>query len=103
MNPEPFRQLDRIIHEKGRLVIMSVLAASKTLSFTEIRNLLQMTDGNLSMHIKTLQEAGYICVEKEMGGRKARTMYSLTSEGEQAFRRYVELLDQIVEFTKKKP
>ena len=60
MNPEPFLQLDRVIHEKGRLAIMSMLAASPELSFTELRDALDMTDGNLTTHIRTLQEAGYV-------------------------------------------
>ena len=60
MNPEAFLQLDRVIHEKGRLAIMSMLAASPELSFTEMRDSLKMTDGNLTTHIRTLQEAGYV-------------------------------------------
>lgn len=58
MNPEPFLQLDRVIHEKGRLAIMAMLAASPELSFTELRTALSLTDGNLSTHIRTLQEEG---------------------------------------------
>ena len=57
MNPEPFLQLDRVIHEKGRLAIMSMLAASAELSFIEMRDALGMTDGNITTHIRTLQEA----------------------------------------------
>ena len=64
MNPEPFLQLDRVIHEKGRLAIMSMLAASPELAFTELRDALNMTDGNLTTHIRTLQEAGYLAVSK---------------------------------------
>ena len=60
MNPEPFLQLDRVIHEKGRLAIMSMLAASPELAFTELRDTLNMTDGNLTSHMRTLQEAGII-------------------------------------------
>src|SRR5665213_2827711 len=60
VNPKPFLQIDRVIHEKGRLPIMSLLAASGELSFTDIREALDMTDGNLSVHIKTLQEAGFV-------------------------------------------
>ena len=60
MNPEPFLQLDRVIHEKGRLAIMSMLAASPELSFTELRDALAMTDGNLTTHIRALQEDGYV-------------------------------------------
>ena len=60
MNLEPFLQLDRIIHEKGRLAILSLMAATPELSFTEIRDTLSMTDGNLTAHIRTLQEAGLV-------------------------------------------
>ena len=64
MNPEPFLQLDRVIHEKGRLAIMSLLAASPQLSFTELRDTLSMTDGNITAHVRTLHESGYIAVTK---------------------------------------
>ena len=66
MNPEPFLSLDRVIHEKGRLAIMSLLAASAELAFTEIRDTLKMTDGNVTAHLRTLHEAGYISVTKSM-------------------------------------
>ncbi len=96
MNPEPFLQLDRVIHEKGRLPIVSLLAASAELSFTEIRDTLRMTDGNLSMHLRTLQEAGYIAVTKSFHERKPLTTCSLTPLGKQAFTVYIGLLEQIV-------
>ena len=73
MNPEPFLQLDRVIHEKGRLAIMSMLAASPELSFTELRDMLTMTDGNLTTHIRALQEAGYVAVAKSYQNRRPLT------------------------------
>ena len=73
MNPEPFLQLDRVIHEKGRLAIMSMLAATPELSFTELRDALNMTDGNLTTHIRTLQEAGYISVTKSFQNNRPLT------------------------------
>lgn len=100
MNPEPFLQLDRVIHEKGRLPIMSLLAANAELSFTEIRDTLKMTDGNLSMHLKTLQEAGYVAVTKSYQNRRPLTTCALTTNGRQAFARYVDLLEEIVRQTK---
>ncbi len=100
MNPEPFLQLDRVIHEKGRLPIMSLLAASAELSFTEIRDTLKMTDGNLSMHLKTLQEAGYVAVTKSYQNRRPLTTCALTAAGQQAFTGYIDLLEQIVRQTK---
>lgn len=99
MNPEPFLQLDRVIHEKGRLPIMSLLAANAELSFTELRDTLQMTDGNLSVHLKTLQEAGYVAVTKSYQNRRPLTTCALTAAGREAFRRYVELLAEIVRQT----
>ena len=100
MNPEPFLLLDRIIHERGRLAIMSLLAASPQLSFTEMRDTLSMTDGNLSVHIRTLQEAGYIAVTKAYRQRKPQTTCALTPNGKQAFAQYIDLLEQIVKQSK---
>jgi len=96
VNPEPFLQLDRVIHEKGRLAIMSMLAASPELSFTELRDTLNMTDGNLTTHIRTLQEAGYVAVAKSYQNNRPLTTCSLTPAGRKAFAEYVDLLEQIV-------
>ena len=96
MNPEPFLNLDRVIHEKGRLTIMSLLAASTRLAFTEIRDTLGMTDGNLTAHIRTLQEAGYVAVTKSFEGGRQVTTYALTSPGRKAFAAYIDLLERIV-------
>ena len=100
MNPEPFLQLDRIIHERGRLAIMSMLAASAELSFTELRDTLEMTDGNLTTHVRTLQEAGYVSIAKSYRNRRPLTTVSLTAAGRQAFANYVALLEQIVKQAK---
>ncbi|MGA8493589.1 MAG: transcriptional regulator [Terriglobales bacterium] len=97
MNPEPFQQLDRVIHEKGRLAIMSMLAASPELSFTELRDALAMTDGNLTTHIRALQEAGYVSVAKSFQNRRPLTTCSLTAAGRKAFTEYINLLEQIVQ------
>lgn len=102
MNPEPFLQLDRVIHEKGRLAIMSLLAASPQLSFTEIRGTLNMTDGNLTAHARTLHEAGYISVTKAFQEGRPLTTYSLTREGRKAFGSYIDLLEKIVQQTRLK-
>ena len=96
MNPEPFLQLDRVIHEKGRLAIMSMLAASPELSFTELRGALGMTDGNLTTHIRTLQQAGYVAVTKSVRNNRPLTTCSLTGAGRKAFAAHVDLLEQIV-------
>lgn len=100
MNPELFLQLDRVIHEKGRLAIMSMLAASPDLSFTELRDTLGMTDGNLTTHLKALQQEGYIAVAKSYQNRRPLTTCSLTAEGRKAFAEYVNLLEQIVKQSK---
>jgi DNA-binding MarR family transcriptional regulator len=100
VNPEPFLQLDRVIHERGRLAIMSMLAASPELSFTELRDMLEMTDGNLTTHMRTLQEAGYVSIAKSYRNRRPLTTVSLTAAGRQAFANYVALLEQIVQQTK---
>ncbi len=102
MNPEPFLQLDRVIHEKGRLTIMSLLAASPELSFTEIRDTLGMTDGNLTTHIRTLQEAGYVSVAKSYKKNRPLTTCTLTAQGRKAFTAYINLLEAIVQQTKPK-
>ena len=96
MNPEPFLQLDRVIHEKGRLAIMSMLAASPELSFTEMRDALAMTDGNLTTHIRTLQEAGYVSITKSFHNHRPLTTCSLTPGGKRAFTNYINLLEQII-------
>jgi len=102
VNPEPFLQLDRVIHEKGRLAIMAMLAATPELSFTELRDMLDMTDGNLTTHIRTLQEAGYVAVVKSYHNNRPLTTYTLTPAGRKAFTEYVSLLDRIVRQTKQK-
>lgn len=100
MNPEPFLNLDRVIHEKGRLGIMSSLAATPELSFTELRDALNMTDGNLTTHIRTLQEAGYVSVAKSYQNNRPLTTCSLTAKGRKAFAAYISLLEQIVQQNK---
>ena len=102
MNPEPFLQLDRVIHEKGRLAIMSMLAGSPELSFTDMRDALNMTDGNLTTHIRTLQEAGYVSVTKSFRNNRPLTTCSLTEAGHKAFTGYINLLEQIIQQTKNK-
>ena len=102
MNPEPFLQLDRVIHEKGRLAIMSLLGASAQLAFTEIRETLGMTDGNLTTHLRTLHEAGYVSFTKSMEAGRGMTTYALTPTGRKSFSAYLDLLEDIVEQTRKK-
>jgi len=80
---------------------MSMLAASPELSFTELRDTLNMTDGNLTTHIRTLQEAGYVSVAKSYQNNRPLTTCSLTTAGRKAFTGYVDLLEQILQQTRK--
>ena len=100
MNPQAFLEIDRVIHEKGRLAIMSMLAASAELSFTELREALEMTDGNLTTHIRTLQEAGYVSVTKSFHNKRPLTTCALTPQGKKAFSNYINLLERIVQQSK---
>ncbi|HMF10234.1 MAG TPA: transcriptional regulator [Thermoanaerobaculia bacterium] len=89
-------ELDRVIHERVRLAIVSALAANEVLSFHELKQLLATTDGNLSVHARKLEEAGYIALRKGFAGRVPRTEYRLTPEGRKAFQRYLDHLEALV-------
>jgi DNA-binding MarR family transcriptional regulator len=102
VNPEPFLNLDRVIHEKGRLAIMSLLAASPEMSFREIRDTLKMTDGNVTAHLRTLHESGYVAFTKSMEAGRGVTTYALTPTGRKSFTAYLDLLEDIVSQTRKK-
>ncbi len=102
MNAKSIQQLDRVIHEKGRMAIMSMLAASPELSFTDMRDTLEMTDGNLTTHIRTLQQAGYVVVSKSYKKNRPLTTCAMTTDGRQAFGEYVGLLEKIVEQARSK-
>ncbi len=96
VNLEAFERLDRVIHERGRLAIMSLLAATESLSFKELKEQLRMTDGNLSVHMRTLEEGGYVSVHKSFVNRKPRTEFALTADGRAAFQGYIRTLEEIV-------
>ncbi len=93
---DAIERLDLVIHEQGRMKIMSLLAAAELLSFKELKDLLGMTDGNLSVHMRKLEESGYVAVHKSFVNRKPRTEYALTPEGRAAFSAYIAALEQIV-------
>jgi DNA-binding MarR family transcriptional regulator len=97
VNHEAFQNLDKVIHEKGRMAIMSLLAVTSEISFTDMRNDLGMTDGNLTTHIKHLQKAGYVGVTKSFRGKRPLTTLSLTTDGRTAFTTYIDTLEQIVQ------
>jgi len=93
---EPLPSLDRVIHERVRLAIVSALAASPSLTFNELKDLLGVSDGNLSVHARRLEEAGYVACEKGFSGRVPRTVYRLTPAGRRAFARYVDHLEALI-------
>lgn len=89
-------KLDSLIHEKLRLGIVSALAAARSLSFSDLKKLLETTDGNLSVHARKLEEAGYISCEKSFEGRMPRSEYKLTREGRAALKRYLDHMESLV-------
>lgn len=95
--------LDRVIHERMRLAIVSALAANEHLSFRDLKTLLRASDGNLSVHARRLEEAGYVACEKSFEGRTPRTDYRLTAEGRRAFERYVRHLEALIESSRSRP
>ena len=101
MNPESFQELDKVIHEKNRMAIMSMIAAVKSISFTDLRNTLKMSDGNLITHIRTLQKNGYVSTTKSFHDNRPLTTCSLTEDGRNAFSEYVNLLEGIVKQARK--
>ena len=96
---EPIKpdRIDAVIHERARLAIVSALAVAPELSFNELKAMLSLTDGNLSVHSRTLEKAGYIQIDKSFQGRRPLTTMRLTRKGREAFRRYLETLRQIIE------
>jgi DNA-binding MarR family transcriptional regulator len=91
------QRLDRLVHERLRLGILSALSVNDSLTFTEIRNLLETTDGNLSVHARKLEEAGYIACVKSFAGRVPRTDYSLTPAGRKALDRYLDHMESLIQ------
>lgn len=92
--------LDRLIHERQRLGIVSALAVNESLTFNELKALMQTTDGNLSVHARKLEEAGYINCKKSFEGRVPRTEYSLTTPGRRALERYLNHMEAIIKATR---
>lgn len=88
--------LDRLIHERLRLGIVSALAANERLTFNELKRLLQTTDGNLSVHARKLEEAGYVACDKTFAGRVPRTVYHLTPAGRRALDKYLVHMEAII-------
>jgi DNA-binding HxlR family transcriptional regulator len=95
-------ELDRIIHERMRLAIVSTLAVSDSLSFNELKRLLETTDGNLSVHARKLEEAGYIVCRKSFEGRMPRTEYRLSEDGRRALQRYLAHMEALIHRTRER-
>jgi DNA-binding MarR family transcriptional regulator len=95
-----FDKLDKAIHERARLAIMTLLASRVSWPFQELKAELNMTDGNLVTHLRILHDAGYVAVTKEVLDRP-QTSYSLTAKGRAAFQDYISVLEQIVKAGKK--
>ena len=90
------RELDRLIHERVRLGIVSALAVTDTLTFNELKRLMQTTDGNLSVHARKLEDAGYISCMKSFEGRMPKTEYQLTDTGRQELERYLNHMEALI-------
>jgi DNA-binding HxlR family transcriptional regulator len=88
--------LDRLLHDRMRLGIVSALAAGDEMSFTDLKAALNATDGNLSVHARKLEEAGYVSCTKTFSGRTPRTDYSLTSSGRRALEKYLDHMDALI-------
>lgn len=93
----PVPDLDRVIHERMRLGIVSALAVNDSLTFNELKKLLQTTDGNLSVHARRLEEAEYVECTKSFEGRMPRTEYRLTPLGRKAFERYLNHMEALIQ------
>jgi DNA-binding transcriptional ArsR family regulator len=95
--------LDRLLHDRMRLGIVSALAAAEamSLSFIELRAALNATDGNLGVHARKLEEAGYVACDKTFAGRTPRTVYKLTAAGRRALETYLDHMDAIIRATRK--
>jgi len=94
-------ELDRLIHERIRLGIVSALAVNDSLTFNDLKDLLKTTDGNLSVHTRKLEEAGYVACSKSFEGRMPKTEFRLTSSGRKALERYLHHMEAIIQATRK--
>ena len=91
-----FDRLDKTIHEKGRLAIMTLLATRSEWSFGDLKQQLEMSDGNLITHLRTLAKVDYVCVRKEEGEKRPQSFYAITKNGRTAFNAYLTVLEEIV-------
>jgi len=94
-------ELDKVIHERMRLGIISALAANDRLSFTELKRLLDTTDGNVSVHARKLEDAGYVTVKKSFSDRMPLTEYKITAAGRKALERYLDHMEALIKAMRK--
>jgi DNA-binding HxlR family transcriptional regulator len=94
--PHSAHEIDRMIHERLRLGIISALAANESLTFNQLKHLVKTTDGNLSVHARKLEDAGYVNCSKTFEGRTPRTAYSLTNAGRRALERYLDHMEAVI-------
>jgi len=92
--------LDRLIHERTRLAIISALAVNTSLTFSELKELLGASDGNLSVHARKLEDAGYIACTKSFAGRVPKTEYRLTTAGRRALEKYLNHMEALIQATR---
>lgn len=95
-------ELDRLIHERVRLAIVSALAVRDSLTFNELKTLLKTTDGNLSVHARKLEDADYVACSKSFAGRVPKTEYRLTAAGRRALERYLDHMEALIRATRER-
>jgi DNA-binding HxlR family transcriptional regulator len=105
--PEPpartlAQRLDRLIHDRTRLAIVSALAANDTMGFNDLKHVTGTTDGNLSVHARKLEDAGYVHCAKSFAGRVPRTEYRLTAAGRRALEKYLDHMDALIRATRRR-
>jgi DNA-binding HxlR family transcriptional regulator len=100
--PKKAEELDRLIHERLRLGIVSALAVNDSLSFSDLKKLMDTTDGNLSVHARKLEEAEYIACTKSFEGRMPKTKYRLTALGRRALERYLDHMEALIRATRER-
>ncbi len=94
------RALDPVVHERVRLGVLSALAVASPMSFVELKETLDLSDGNLSVHARKLEESGYVACEKRFEGRVPRTEFSITAEGREALTQYLEHMESLIRATR---
>ncbi|HEY1221376.1 MAG: transcriptional regulator [Bryobacteraceae bacterium] len=101
-SPASAHTLDRLVHERLRLGILGALAVNESLTFNELKRLLDTTDGNLSVHARKLEEAGYVGCAKSFANRMPKTEYRLTAAGRRALERYLDHMEALIQATRDK-